>query len=76
MHVRGARRTGRATRVHGRRAGGVRRAGHVAGVRRYAWRAAVRGHAAVRAAGQAGACGYGCTVHRRALPSPRMMELT
>ncbi|PKI45030.1 hypothetical protein CRG98_034579 [Punica granatum] len=63
MHVRGARRTGRAAGVHGRRAGGVR----------WARRAAdVRGHAA----GHAGVCGYGCTVHSRARPSPGMMELT
>ncbi|PKI76912.1 hypothetical protein CRG98_002699 [Punica granatum] len=29
-----------------------------------------------RAHWRAGACGYGCTVHPRARPSPGMMELT
>ncbi|OWM90271.1 hypothetical protein CDL15_Pgr006592 [Punica granatum] len=37
MHLRGARRSGRAVGVHGRLAGGVRRTGHVRGRAAGAW---------------------------------------
>ncbi|PKI26108.1 hypothetical protein CRG98_049203 [Punica granatum] len=66
MHVRGARRTGRAARAHGRHAGSVRRASRRAG------RTGVLGQQARAVAGVLRLCGYGCTIRPRARPSPEI----
>ncbi|PKI77706.1 hypothetical protein CRG98_001900 [Punica granatum] len=62
MHIRGARRTGRAAGVNGRRAG----------VRAGARAAGARGSGRAWARGGARLCDYGCTVHPRARLSPKI----